>query len=65
MKSNVESRIKNYVQQLEKFHERWNGLKPSDDVLEGDGGKLEQAMTFIKEKQQEFEELDKTRLSVL
>ena len=65
MKSNVESRIKNFEQQLEKFSERWNGLKPSDDVLDGEAEKLEQAMQFIKEKYEEFDEIDKTRLSVL
>ncbi|XP_074649972.1 cytoplasmic dynein 2 heavy chain 1-like [Tubulanus polymorphus] len=65
MKSNVESRVKAFEQELEKFAARWHQLKPKDDVLEGDQEKCLQAVTMIKEKHEEFQELDKTRATLL
>ena len=38
MKSNVESRVKNFQQELDKFSARWHQLKPGDDALEGNKG---------------------------
>ena len=61
MKSNVESRVKVYEQELEKFAARWHQLKPGDDALDGDRQKCLAAVGVIKEKKQEFEELEKTR----
>jgi len=61
MKSNVESRLKNYEQDLKKFEARWNQLKPSDRVLDDDPNAGEQALKTIKEKKLEFEELETTR----
>lgn len=61
MKSNVESRLKNYEQDVQKFESRWNQLKPSDAQLDDDPGAGEQAVRLIKEKKQEFEELEATR----
>lgn len=64
MKTNVESRIKNYEQSLEKFAARWHQLKPGDDALDGDQEKCMQAVNSIKERKQEFDELEKTRESL-
>jgi len=61
MKSNVESRLKNYEQNLQKFESRWHQLKPNDALLDEDPGAGEQAVQLIKEKKQEFEELETTR----
>lgn len=65
MKSNVESRVKNYEQELEKFNARWRQLKPGDDALEGDREKCMNAVKSIKEKKEEFDELEKTREALL
>ena len=61
MKSNVESRLKNYEQNVQKFESRWNQLKPSDALLDDDPSAGDQAVQMIKEKKQEFEELEATR----
>lgn len=61
MKSNVESRVKNYEQELEKFAARWHQLKPGDDALDGSREKCLAAVAAIKERKQEFEELETTR----
>ena len=61
MKSNVESRVKAFEQDLEKFAARWNQFKPGDDALDGDRDKCMQAVASIKERKQEFTELDDAR----
>jgi len=61
MKSNVESRLKNYEQDVKKFEARWHQLKPSDALLDDDPSAGEQAVQLIKEKKQEFAELETTR----
>ena len=65
MKNNVESRVKNYEVELEKFSARWHQLKPGDDALDGNQEKCMQAVKTIKEKKSEFEELENTRLSLM
>ena len=65
MKSNVESRIKAYEQQLEKFAARWNQLKPGDDTLEGDQKKCLEAIKSIRERKEEFEEVDSQRAALV
>jgi dynein heavy chain 2 len=61
MKSNVESRIKNYEQDLSKFEARWHQLKPNETALEGGSNAGNEAVKQIKEKKLEFTELEKTR----
>ena len=61
MKSNVESRIKNYEQNLAKFESRWHQLKPSEAALESGPDAGMQAVKVIKEKKMEFDELEKIR----
>ena len=65
MKSNVESRIAQYNQELEKFAARWHQLKPGDDALDGDHSKCMAAVTSIKERKQEFTELENTRQNLV
>ena len=65
MKSNVESRVSTYRQELDKFAARWHTLKPSGDALDGDQSKCLAAITSIKERRQEFDELEKTRESLV
>ncbi|KAK3100036.1 hypothetical protein FSP39_013759 [Pinctada imbricata] len=61
MKNNVNSRVNNFNQELDKFSARWHQLKPGDDALDGDKKKCEEALQVIKDKRQEFAELEKTR----
>ena len=61
MKNNVSSRVENFNQQLEKFSARWHQLKPGDDALDGDKKKCEEAVQVIKDKREEFAELEKQR----
>lgn len=57
LKQNVASRIQAFQQDVEKFGARWHQLKPKSDALDGEREKLVQAIEFIKEKRQEFNEL--------
>jgi len=65
MKSNVDSRVKAFQQDIEKFSARWHQLKPGDDALDGDRKKCQAAVKIIKEKKQEWEELEKTKETLL
>ncbi|XP_078258652.1 cytoplasmic dynein 2 heavy chain 1 isoform X1 [Rhinoraja longicauda] len=66
MKANVESHVKMYVQQLEKFEARWNQLKPSDDIVDsGSREMLNKCVECIKEKRIEFDELETTRKKLI
>lgn len=65
MKTNVESRVKTFRQDLDKFSSRWHQLKPGDDAMDGDQEKCIQAVHSIKERKLEFEELMKTRDSLV
>lgn len=60
MKSNVESRVQAFQQELEKFSARWHQLKPKD--LDIDSGKqaCQQAVTSVKDRKAEFVELEET-----
>ncbi|XP_030632529.1 cytoplasmic dynein 2 heavy chain 1 [Chanos chanos] len=62
MRSNVEGRVEAYLREMEKFHARWEQLRPSDDVIEsGDHDALQQCVQTIKDKRAEFEELEEIR----
>ncbi|XP_032878557.1 cytoplasmic dynein 2 heavy chain 1 isoform X2 [Amblyraja radiata] len=66
MKANVESHVKIYVQQLEKFEARWNQLKPSDDIVDsGSREMLNKCVECINEKKIEFDELETTRKKLI
>lgn len=61
MKNNVDLRVKVFIQEVEKFSVRWYQLKFGDDVLDGDKKKCEAVVQVIKDKRQEFVELEKIR----
>ena len=66
MKSNVEARRSAFEQNLSKFAARWHQLKPGNDILEsGDRAACQQAVTAIKERKQEFSDLDETRAKIM
>uniref|UniRef100_A0A4W3JMF3 Cytoplasmic dynein 2 heavy chain 1 n=1 Tax=Callorhinchus milii TaxID=7868 RepID=A0A4W3JMF3_CALMI len=66
MRTNVESRIKMYCQDLEKFQARWNQLKPSNDIVDtADKDILNKCVESIKEKRIEFDELETTRKKLM
>uniref|UniRef100_H3AMW9 Uncharacterized protein n=1 Tax=Latimeria chalumnae TaxID=7897 RepID=H3AMW9_LATCH len=66
MKANVESHVKMYIQELEKFKARWDQLKPSDDIVEsGNQETLEKCLQTIKEKKAEFDELETTKKKLM
>ena len=65
MKTNVESRVKTFQQDLDKFAARWHQLKPGDDALEGNKERTNQAIQVIKDKREEFKELEETRKTLM
>lgn len=66
MKSNVESRVDKFRSELEKFSARWNHAKPTPDVIEaGDKEACLKAVELVKEKKVEFDEVQKTKNSLM
>ncbi|KAH3831149.1 hypothetical protein DPMN_104411, partial [Dreissena polymorpha] len=61
MKKSVDGRVKNFQAELDKFGARWQQLKPGDEALEGDKEKLKAAIQVIKDKRQEFHEMEENR----
>ncbi|XP_056138994.1 cytoplasmic dynein 2 heavy chain 1 [Lampris incognitus] len=62
MRSNVTGCIHAYRVDLERFRARWDQLKPKDEVLEtGDQAALLVCLQTIRDKQQEFQELELVR----
>ena len=57
IKKNLESRIKAFHQELEKFSARWHQLKPSDNIVEGDKLACSKALRSLKDRRAEFDEL--------
>lgn len=60
MKSNVESRVLAFQQELEKFSARWHQLKPKDMDMDSDKKACKQAVTSVKERKAEFMEMEET-----
>lgn len=61
MKSNVESRVNAFKQNLDKFAARWHQLKPKDIDMEGDNEACINAVNSIKERRAEFNELEENK----
>lgn len=60
------SRVNTYLQELEKFKARWDQLKPTDDVIEtGNHDLLQKSAETIKEKKNEFDELEDTKQKLM
>ncbi|KAK3801155.1 hypothetical protein RRG08_006872 [Elysia crispata] len=65
MKSNVQARVKAFEQEVEKFSARWHQLKPGDAALDGDKATCDRAAAIIKEKRQEFTEIETTMAKLI
>uniref|UniRef100_A0A3B4BEW0 Dynein cytoplasmic 2 heavy chain 1 n=1 Tax=Periophthalmus magnuspinnatus TaxID=409849 RepID=A0A3B4BEW0_9GOBI len=66
MRSKVASHMDIYRADLERFKARWDQLKPKEDILEtGDHAALLGCLQNIKDKQQEFQELELVRHKLL
>lgn len=66
MRSNAASRIDVYKADLERFKARWDQLKPKDEMLEtGDHAALLACLQTIRDKQDEFQELELVRTKLL
>ncbi|XP_061923239.1 dynein cytoplasmic 2 heavy chain 1 isoform X1 [Entelurus aequoreus] len=62
MRSHTTDRINAYKADLERFKARWDQLKPKDEMFEtGDRAALLASLQIIKDKQQEFQELELVR----
>lgn len=60
MKSNVESRVQVFQQELDKFSARWHQLKPRDIDEYKDTESCLAAVNSINERRAEFAELEET-----
>uniref|UniRef100_A0A8C9YIK3 Cytoplasmic dynein 2 heavy chain 1 n=1 Tax=Sander lucioperca TaxID=283035 RepID=A0A8C9YIK3_SANLU len=66
MRINAAGRIDAYRADLERFKARWDQLKPKDEMLEsGDHAALLACLQTIRDKQQEFQELEFVRSKLL
>ena len=66
MRSNAAGRVDAYRVDLERFKARWDQLKPKDEMLEtGDHASLLACLQTIRDKQQEFQELELVRNKLL
>lgn len=67
MKSNVESRVRSFQQELEKAAARWHQLKPSKELLDDAENRdaCLKAIATIRQKKEEFEEMEKTKESLM
>ena len=65
MKVSIISRQKQFQQDIDKFNDRWKGLKPGRDIL--DSGSTQvclEAVQKIKDKKLELEELVEIKLAL-
>lgn len=65
MKSNVESRVLAFQQELDKFSARWHQLKPKDVDIDTDKQACLAAVNSVKERKAEFTELEETMKKLL
>lgn len=66
MRNNAAGQIDVYRANLERFKAHWDQLKPKDEMLvTGDHAALLQCLQTIKDKQQEFQELELVRTKLL
>ena len=60
MCSRVEGEVHTFIQEVEKFSARWEQLKPKPDLLDGDREAYSIALSSLKDRRSEFNELMKT-----
>lgn len=66
MRSNAAGHIDAYRADLQRFKTRWDQLKPKDEMLEtGDHATLLACLQTIRDRQQEFQELELVRSKLL
>lgn len=66
MRNHAAGRISAYRADLERFKARWDQLKPKDEMLEtGDHAALLACLQTIRDKQQEFQDLELVRNKLL
>uniref|UniRef100_A0A0R3R0Z9 DHC_N2 domain-containing protein n=1 Tax=Brugia timori TaxID=42155 RepID=A0A0R3R0Z9_9BILA len=65
LKSNVKTRLKSLNDEIEKLFVRWNQFKPKNELFDDDRNALLGAIQFIKEKRDEFDELQRKRDALL
>ena len=65
MRKDLENRLKNFHQEVEKFTSRWNQLKPSDIDADSSSSKVKQAATNIKDRKLELDEIIKSKDKLL
>ncbi|KAL3981549.1 Dynein heavy chain N-terminal region 1 family protein [Acanthocheilonema viteae] len=65
LKSNVNTRLKSLSDEIEKLFVRWNQFKPKNDLFDDDRNAILEAIQFIKEKRDEFDELQQKRDALL
>ncbi|KAM4743047.1 cytoplasmic dynein 2 heavy chain 1 isoform 3-T4 [Anableps anableps] len=66
MRNHAAGRISAYKADLERFKARWDQLKPKDEILEtGDHAALLACLQTIRDKQQEFQEMELVRNKLL
>ena len=65
MRKDLENRLKNFHQEVEKFTARWNQLKPSDIDADSSAKKLKEAAANIKERKLELDEIIKSKDKLL
>ena len=65
MRKDLENRLKNFSQEVEKFTARWNQLKPSDIEADSSPEKFKAAAENIKDRKLELDEIIKNREKLL
>ncbi|XP_037123246.1 cytoplasmic dynein 2 heavy chain 1 isoform X1 [Syngnathus acus] len=66
MRSHTTDRINAYRADLDRFKARWDQLKPKEEMLEsGDHETLLASLQIIRDKQQEFQELELVRSKLI
>ena len=65
IKANLNTQVSNLNSEIEKFKMRWDQLKPKEETIEGDHGKIVQGIAVIKEKRQEWTVLMETKSKIV
>ncbi|ROT63098.1 hypothetical protein C7M84_019029 [Penaeus vannamei] len=64
IKANLQSQTNNFNNEVEDFGLRWKQLQPKEDQLEGDSERIQAAITLVREKRFEWDQLMETRDSI-
>ncbi|XP_042887569.1 cytoplasmic dynein 2 heavy chain 1-like [Penaeus japonicus] len=64
IKANLQSQTNNFNNEIEDFGLRWKQLQPKEDQLEGDSERIQAAITLVREKRFEWDQLMESRDSI-